>query len=355
MVSEYVDGCELRRYLELANGVPPRRAKAMLVDLATALAEAHAKGYLHTGLMPSNVYIDASHRPRISAFRFMNLAPDAGRWGTFLINHETCTNLSPEQFYGHRRTQLSDQYALGLIGRELLTGKSIEPIDCPADFVKRPQVFEALASEVIGGASTGLAGLVSRMLRVDPAQRWASMQEVVDVLNDVVVYDTDTDRLRRQVVASYSELQLGDGGKRFYQAVYRHLFSLIPAARAYFSEEQLARQYAALNPAIKLLLDYNPAKPPTVSAIREIARNHARFSLSGEHIDVFSSALLLALAEVGQAAEVVEAWRQTLSPGLAEMRRVLECDADAQPRSVDSAQRELALGPQPQPGSSMMG
>src|SRR5205814_2901891 len=137
---------------------------------------------------------------------------------------------------------------------------------------KRPQVFEALASEAIGGASAGLAGIVSRMLRIDPAQRWASMQEVVEMLNDVVVYDTDTDRLRREAVASYSELQSGDGGRRFYEAVYRHLFALIPVARAYFSDEQLARQYAALNPALKLLLDYNPAKPQSVSAIRAIAR-----------------------------------------------------------------------------------
>jgi serine/threonine protein kinase len=335
-----VDGCGLCRYLELANGVPPRRAKAILVDLASALAEAHAKGYLHAGLMPSSVYIDVSQRPRISAFQFMNLAPDAGRWGTFLVNHETCTNLSPEQFYGHGRTQLSDQYALGLIGRELLTGKSIAPINCPADFVKRPQAFEALASEVIGGASTGLAGIVSRMLRIDPAERWASMQEVLEVLNDVVVYDTDTDRLRRKVVASYSELQIGDGGKRFYEAVYRHLFTLIPAARAYFSEEQLARQYAALNPALKLLLDYNPAKPQSVAAIREIARHHARLSLSGQHIDAFLKALLLALAEVGQAADLVEAWQHTMAPGLDEMRRVLDSDSAPQPLSGSGASHE---------------
>jgi serine/threonine protein kinase len=55
---------------------------------------------------------------RISAFRFLNIGPSTGLWGTFLVNHETCTYLSPEQFEGRNRSKASDQYALGLLGYE---------------------------------------------------------------------------------------------------------------------------------------------------------------------------------------------------------------------------------------------
>jgi serine/threonine protein kinase len=330
VVSEYMEGCGLARYLELARELPPRRTKAILLDLAIALSEAHARGYQHIGLMPSNVFIDHQHRLKISAFCFVRSASTAGRWGTFVINHETCTYLSPEQFSGQPRSQLSDQYSLGLLGRQLLTGKDIDPIHCPADFVNRPQVYDALANEDVGHAHGELFGIVSRMLRVDPAERWSSMEDVQKILNDVVVHDTDLDGVRREVVASYSQLQSGDREKRFYQTVYHHLFELAPALKAYFSEDQMARQYGALNRAIKLLLDYNPAEPKTVGAIREVARHHARYRISDADMDAFLGALLLALPKVGQKAAVVEAWRRIVSPGLDEMRRVLAANEDSQ-------------------------
>jgi len=329
VVSEYTTGSGLGRYLELAHPVPPRRVKTILVDLATALCEAHQKGYLHGGLTPSNVYIDDSHRPRLSAFRFTTMGPDVGRWGTFSINHETCTFLSPEQFYGHPRSPLSDQYALGLIGRELLTGRSIEPIHCPADFVKRPQLFQDLANEEPTSVSE-LSGIIWRMLSVDPADRWASMQEIVELLDVAVVHDTDTDRLRRETIASYVRIQAGAGAKRLYDAVYRHLFLLAPAVKTYFSDTIMEKQFVAMNHGIKHLLDYNPANPATVSAIRELARKHERFRLTAQHLDAFKQALLAALAEVGETPRVLQAWDQTVSLGLEEMRRVLSCLAQTE-------------------------
>jgi serine/threonine protein kinase len=338
VVSEFTDACGLNCYLELSNVVPPRRVKNILLDLATALAEAHVKGCLHDGLLPSNVYIDADHHARISAFRFLDVAPEVGRWGTFTVTHETCTYLTPEQFKGHPRTPLSDQYALGLIGRELLTGRGIDPIYCPADFVNRPQVYQALERDELACPSSGLAGIVSKLLRVDPADRWDSMQEVVELLSDVVVHDTDTDKLRREAVSSYAQLQTGDGERRLYRAVYHHLFELVPEVRALFAEAPTERQYAALNRAIKLLLDYSPARPKSILAVREIARHHAQFRLDDHHIDAFSSALLLALRDCNQSPEVVEAWRRVLTAGLDEMRRTLASNLDSLPNSARPTQ-----------------
>jgi eukaryotic-like serine/threonine-protein kinase len=242
-----------------------------------------------------------------------------------LINHETCTYLSPEQFDGRCRSQLSDQYALGLIGRELLSGERIERVARPADFVRRPQLFREFEScESWGVRCPPLAGIISRMLRVDPGQRWSSMKEVFDLLTDLSVVDTEADRLRQAVVNSYSQLQIGDGQGRFYESFYRHLFDLVPAIRHHFPTNAMSTQYVALNRALKLLLDFSPDQPETVAAIRDIARHHAKYHLGPEHLDAFREALARALSEVGHCEPpVLDAWQKVVGAGLDEMRRAL--------------------------------
>src|SRR5581483_5125109 len=118
VVTEYVEGACLDHYVETTRPIPANRVRAMLLNLARALSNAHEYDFLHEGLMPSNVHIDRQGRPRISAFRFLNIGPQAGFWGTFLVNHETCTYMSPEQFEGQVRSKASDQYGLGLLGYE---------------------------------------------------------------------------------------------------------------------------------------------------------------------------------------------------------------------------------------------
>lgn len=338
VVTEYVDGLCLDRYPEPGSGaLPPRRVRAILLDLAQALAEAHDRDFLHEGLLPSNVHMDRlSHRPRISAFRFLSIGASTGLWGTFLISHETCTYLSPEQFDGCPRAKGTDQYALGLIGYELLSGQRIDRVTRPADFVHRPEYFARLERD---GAWTrrapALAGVILRMLRVDPRQRWRSMTEVAELLETVVVEDSEQAAARRQVLASYSGFQASDRVHELYERFYRHLFEVIPDVQRLFDKTDMSRQYNALNQALKALLDYDAGSHAAVDAISAIAVQHRQFGLREHHLDAFERALLSALRDSGESEpEALEAWRRILTPGLEQMRGALR-GADPVPPSTE--------------------
>jgi serine/threonine protein kinase len=335
VVTEYVDGICLDRFREASGGrLAPRLVRRILVVLAQALAEAHDLNYLHEGLMPSNVHMDRiSHRPRISAFRFLSIGPSTGMWGTFLINHETCTYLSPEQFDGRTRSKATDQYALGLIGYELLSGQRIEPVTRPADFVHRPEFFAKLErSGAWTECAPALAGIIQRMLRVDPEQRWASMSEAAEMLEEVIIVDSAHDAARRRVHASYSKFQASDRAHSLYQAFYLSLFEAMPEAHRLFANTDMPRQYNALNQALKVLLDYDADAHGTAEAIGAVAVQHRQYGLAERHLDTFERALLSALRSSGESEpETLEAWRTILAPGLGHMRCALRTRDPATP------------------------
>jgi hemoglobin-like flavoprotein len=284
-------------------------------------------------LIPSNIRLErASQRPRISGFRFLNIGPSTGMWGTFLVNHETCTYLTPEQFDGCPRSKATDQYALGLIGYELLSGRPIDRVTRPADFVHRPEFF--LRLERTGdwvARAPALAGIVLRMLRVDPAQRWKSMAEVAEVLDAVVVEDSVEAAARHRVLASYITFQPSDLATMLYEKFYRHLFERAPDVEQLFANRDMFHQYNALNLALKALLDYG-SDPQSAEAIRAVAVKHMQLGLTERHLDAFERAFLAALQDTGvREPETLEAWRQVLAPGLQQMRVGLRNQAAAQP------------------------
>ncbi|HEY6173199.1 MAG TPA: protein kinase, partial [Kofleriaceae bacterium] len=327
VVTEYVDGVRLDQFRDTAGGtLTPRRVRRILLELAQALAEAHDHGVLHEGLTPSNVHIDRiSLRPRISAFRFVNIGPSTGLWGTFLISHETCTYLSPEQFDGSPSTTATDQYALGLLGYELLSGHAVDRVTRPADFEHRRAFFAKLdQSQPWTERAPALAGIILGMLRVDPSLRWRSMAEVATLLEHVDVEDSADEAERRQVLDSYLTFQASDRTHKLYASFYKRLFAAVPDAKALFAGTEMPRQYYALHQALKVLLDYDPDSHATAHAIGAIAASHHHHGLGARHLDAFEQALLEALESNGVSdAATLQAWRKTLAPGLQHMRCAL--------------------------------
>src|SRR5262249_54027463 len=149
-----------------------------------------------------------------------------------------------------------------LIGYELLSGQPIERVNRPADFVHRPEFFARLEQSGDWMArAPALAGIISRMLRVDPAQRWNSMAEVTELLERGVVEDSPEEAARRQVLASYSTFQARDRAHQLYADFYRRLFHAMPDVQRLFASTDMSRQYNALNRALKALLDYDRHAP----------------------------------------------------------------------------------------------
>ena len=72
LVMDHVSGCTLDRHI--AQGLPaPRRAAAMVAEIARAVAYIHRRGVVHQDIKPRNVLIDESGRPRLIDFGLARL------------------------------------------------------------------------------------------------------------------------------------------------------------------------------------------------------------------------------------------------------------------------------------------
>jgi hypothetical protein len=85
---------------------------------------------------------------------------------------------------------LTDQYSLGIIATELLGGSSgslIPGVVHPCDLESKRELFAKLESAEGRWAkrSAQFTGVVSRMLRTYPEERWSSMREVRNILCDI--------------------------------------------------------------------------------------------------------------------------------------------------------------------------
>ncbi|HXS98186.1 MAG TPA: protein kinase [Candidatus Limnocylindrales bacterium] len=156
LVMEFCAGETLAARLKRGPLTPEETARAGSV-IAAALAAAHTRGIIHRDLKPANIILGKSG-PKVLDFGLAKSEVDPTLTSADLIMG-TPAYMAPEQRKGGPTDHRTDIYALGLVLREMLTGKS-DPSDHPA-----------LASSELGA-------LIDRCTRADPDERWQSAADV---------------------------------------------------------------------------------------------------------------------------------------------------------------------------------
>jgi serine/threonine-protein kinase len=176
IVFEYVEGETLKRLVRERGPLPLAQAARLGLQIARALAFAHARGVVHRDVKPQNVLLDRDGRAHVTDFGIARSLDRAGVTitGTVL---GTSDYMSPEQARGERATQASDVYAFGALLYELLTGSVVFPGESYVA-VALKHVNEPAPPVLRPGVPPRLAALVERCLRKDPRERFASMDEV---------------------------------------------------------------------------------------------------------------------------------------------------------------------------------
>jgi serine/threonine protein kinase len=323
VVSEFVVGQPLNRFLHgHPNGLPLATVKSILLDLSKAIEEAHARGWRRGELCPSDVLIEASGLARISVLDFSNLLREEAQLkGEYLIDRESLAFMTPERYLGRESTLLTDQYSLGLIATELLGGPRVPRVVRPCDLESKRQLFADLESGKGAWAerSPEFAGIVCRMLRVDPDERWPSITDVRDLLKEIEVSESSAERDRKLATSSYVRFQARgiEGERQFYSRFYRNLFAAVPEVERHFQAIDMERQYSMLNRAIHALLEFDPQSDKAKEQIVQMAARHAGFRLTRRHYDVFLDTLLKTIEECGESDPArLAAWHATLARGI---------------------------------------
>ena len=335
LVTELVEGEPLCKYLlRYPNGVPLGTVRSILLDLAQAIEEVHQKNWIRGEMCSSNILIEATGAARLSAVDLTTvLSEESQIGGNFPVDRESLAYMTPERFFGHASTQLTDQYSLGLIAVELLGGERIPRVAAPCDLEGRRRLFADLESGNGRWArrSPEFAGIVSRLLRTNPLERWHSMRDVSQFLRDIEVAESEVEINRKVAKASYLRLQLAGTERALFARFYKILFAACPGVEKRFAAIDMERQYKILNSAIQLLLDFNLERGS--APLRDLAVRHAPYGLTRRHYDLFLESLLKAIEESGVDARQLAAWRKTMMPAVDFM-----CSCQGMPTLADSTQ-----------------
>ena len=179
LVMEYVAGKTLEHHLD-PSVLTPQRACAWAADLAGALALAHRAGILHGDVKPGNVLVTPEGKVKLGDFGIARYASQVSGSGRLM---GTPAYLAPEQIQGQPQDARSDQFALGIVLHQMLTGA--RPFDGSSLGAVCAQILNAAPdppSKRNPAVSTALDRVVARCLAKNPADRFASCDELASAL-----------------------------------------------------------------------------------------------------------------------------------------------------------------------------
>lgn len=188
----YVDGESLGARLRRQGRLPVEEALRVTRELTAALGAAHRRGIVHRDIKPANVLFDKeSGRAHVTDFGIAQVlstgagpGEDAEDLTVAGMVMGTPRYMSPEQASGQRDlTPASDLYAVGILLYEMLSGAYPYAIGPNRNFLVAhlTQDVDPLSSHV-GDLPDEIGAMVTRLLEKDPAQRFASAEDLLAAL-----------------------------------------------------------------------------------------------------------------------------------------------------------------------------
>jgi serine/threonine protein kinase len=182
LVTEYLPAGSLRDRLDRDQPIAVDEAVDIAISIAAGLVACHTQGILHGDLKPQNVMFTEQRAVKVADGGMGRILASAHREGKARLR-EPAAFLTPEEVAGQPLTPASDIYALGVTLYEMLTG--------------RPPFLAETASETAllhlhqdvpsiqkqnPRVPAPLTRIVRKMLNRDPQQRYASAQQVHQIL-----------------------------------------------------------------------------------------------------------------------------------------------------------------------------
>lgn len=176
IVTELVEGQDLKLLIQSRGAWPIGEAAALAATVAEALAAAHALGIVHRDVKPNNIMIDRDGGVRLLDF---GLARGRGvdmatltKTGVIL---GTPAYMSPEQFQALSVDERSDIYALGVVLYELLTARLPFTAPTPMALAMKHLIEPAPSPRALRPeVPVWLDRVVLECLEKDPAKRFAT-------------------------------------------------------------------------------------------------------------------------------------------------------------------------------------
>jgi len=191
MCMELLNGAALNDMITQPMAVD--RLLNIMIQTGHGLAAAHAKGIVHRDMKPENIFVtigpNGEDIPKILDFGIAKVSGNEGQ------NHLTRTGtifgtpfyMAPEQALGNPVDARTDIYAVGVIMYECFAGSLPFQGDSfmgilTQHITMEPEPVSQRAAKAGRPLPPGLAEVITRCMQKNPAQRFATMDELVNAL-----------------------------------------------------------------------------------------------------------------------------------------------------------------------------
>jgi serine/threonine protein kinase len=185
MVMELLDGRDLATVIRLGGGVDPGLAARYMLQVCTAIAEAHALGIIHRDLKPANLFVvdrpDGATAIKVLDFGIAkSLAHELA-----LTDSDSAMGspyyMSPEQIEDSKHVDArTDIWAMGVVMFELLVGRPPFEASNPAGVALAITTRKPAA--LPPGVPKPFGEIVRRCLQREPGRRYADVAALASAL-----------------------------------------------------------------------------------------------------------------------------------------------------------------------------
>jgi uncharacterized RDD family membrane protein YckC len=235
---ELIDGESLEGPLSRHEKLDPEEARRLMLQAVKGLDDAYRAGIIHRDVKPANLLVDRAHNLKIADFGLakprdpkLSLTRDGAVIGTPYY-------MAPEQAMGEALDCRADMYALGCTFYHLLAGAP--PYDGPnhvAVMAKHLKEDPRPLRDACPAASPALVAIVERLMKKDPAARYASYEELVAAIEAAAPTRTEPAGFWTRAVATVIDGILAGVAIRFlgWVGLLLHI-AYVTAAQAYFGQ-----------------------------------------------------------------------------------------------------------------------
>ncbi len=172
------------------------RARRLFESVCQALSHVHAKGWVHRDMKPDNVLMNKVGEIRLVDFSLsskeikgFSKMIGGGKQKTI---QGTRTYIAPETINKQTPTFQTDLYSLGIMFFEVLTGKTPFQAPTPEELLRKHLRTEPPnCSEFNKNVTPEMDRLIAKLLKKKPADRPASVDEVLGELRRIKIFKED--------------------------------------------------------------------------------------------------------------------------------------------------------------------
>ena len=201
LVMKYVEGRPLDEVIRETGALPVPIVRAILFQVGSALNYAHRRGIVHRDVKPANIMLDDDGNVVVTDFGIAKVAQSPSltiTGGTV----GTAAYMSPEQCEARDVTGASDQYSLGIVAYEMLTGKP--PFDGTTLAIMLAHTREAppVIEDACPDCPPALRSAIARMLEKHPEQRWPTVADAIAAAGGAPLSEGDPVRVELAALAA---------------------------------------------------------------------------------------------------------------------------------------------------------